>query len=403
MDRDNSLEGQSVRRTRLFIAAAACIAVGATALLFIVGNLLASLWIYSAADYDVVARAVRARSNIYDHGLRSNASADLLWGRRAYGFYTNSMGFRDGAPRQIDLNPKSRQRRILFIGDSFTEGLGLPFEETFVGQFAHANRQLEVFNAAMSSYSPSLYYLKLRALLEAGFRFDELWVFIDLSDLQDEATGYSCDHPRQAEYLDCRDKAAVPRPPVGYFTDLKAAPGAFELARHVLFRRLSDGRTIDFFPLFKVLRHGQGEDPEIPFEQLVRNVRGGWTINPLGEAFLPLGIEAGRQKEWDRMEQLHRLMSEHGIQLNVAVYPWHTQMYFLPKPYDEHVRIWSEFCRERCARFLNLYEDFFRYRDTVAPKTWYRDLFIAGDDHFNAAGNHLIAKRLIDTYQSGQR
>jgi len=45
----------------------------------------------------------------------------------------------------------------------------------------------EILNAAAVSYSPRIYYLKTKYLIEEkGLVFDELYVFIDISDIQNE-------------------------------------------------------------------------------------------------------------------------------------------------------------------------------------------------------------------------
>src|SRR5690606_2268526 len=64
------------------------------------------------------------------------------------------------------------------------------WEETFVGRFALQSPQLEVLNAGVLSYAPSVYYRKTAWLLEAGYAFDELVVYLDVSDIQDEAIAY---------------------------------------------------------------------------------------------------------------------------------------------------------------------------------------------------------------------
>lgn len=84
----------------------------------------------------------------------------------------------------------SPQRRVLLIGDSFTEGVGFEFSETFAGIAAEsfAGRGVEVFNAAVVSYSPAIYYSKVRYLIEeVGLDLDAVVVFIDISDIADEA------------------------------------------------------------------------------------------------------------------------------------------------------------------------------------------------------------------------
>jgi hypothetical protein len=107
---------------------------------------------------------------------------------------TNSLGFKDGSVRDVPL--QTTGRRILLIGDSFTEGIGMPFEDSFAGLLDHAGKErpekIKFLNADVASYSPSIYYKKIKYLLEKGLRFDEVVLFSDTSDVTDEATTYFC-------------------------------------------------------------------------------------------------------------------------------------------------------------------------------------------------------------------
>src|SRR5207302_984891 len=93
---------------------------------------------------------------------------------------------------------------------SFTEGIGSDFDESFAGLLQRAGRMrsdpIEFLNAGVLSYSPVVYYQKTKFLIEAGLQFDELVVFIDISDIHDEATTYFCidDHPEYRRF--CRDE-----------------------------------------------------------------------------------------------------------------------------------------------------------------------------------------------------
>ncbi|MDH8404796.1 hypothetical protein QIG58_28150, partial [Klebsiella pneumoniae] len=62
----------------------------------------------------------------YHHSLIANFDGYDYWGNNRYRLFTNSLGFKDAAVREIAK--VSPNRRILLIGDSFTEGIGLPFE-----------------------------------------------------------------------------------------------------------------------------------------------------------------------------------------------------------------------------------------------------------------------------------
>src|SRR5262249_26028831 len=117
-----------------------------------------------------------------------------------YSLRTNSLGFRDAKVREVPL--RSETRRVLLIGDSYTEGVGLAFEDTFPGLLfeagQHATPRTEFLNAGVISYSPVIYYKKVKFLLDHGLVFDEVVVLPDYGDVQDEAAYYFCidDDPR---------------------------------------------------------------------------------------------------------------------------------------------------------------------------------------------------------------
>ena len=83
----------------------------------------------------------------------------------------------------------------MFIGDSVTEGIFLNYEDTFVGLIDKyfEKKNIQVLNAGVATYSPSIYFAKINYFLEQGLKFDELVVFIDISDIVDEAIWYDLD------------------------------------------------------------------------------------------------------------------------------------------------------------------------------------------------------------------
>jgi hypothetical protein len=76
------------------------------------------------------------------------------------------------------------------MGDSFVEGIGLDYDETFIGildtMLKGSGREIETLNGGVLSYSPKLYYLKVEGLVDSGLKVDHVIVFIDISDVQDE-------------------------------------------------------------------------------------------------------------------------------------------------------------------------------------------------------------------------
>ena len=152
--------------------------------------------LFLIALFDSVAAMLFDRSdsfrvvdNFYHHGLKAMANEKTSWksdGVSFYQIYTNSLSFVDETDREVPL--KKNGKRILILGDSFMEGVGYPWPQTVPGILSERFKKqgVELLNAAVISYSPKIYYLKLKHFLEMGLEIDELYVFIDISDIIDE-------------------------------------------------------------------------------------------------------------------------------------------------------------------------------------------------------------------------
>jgi hypothetical protein len=82
---------------------------------------------------------------------------ELAFGERRYFAHRGLDG--NGGPLRrsaVALRPQASAVH----GHSFTEALGVAYEESFVGRFAAAFPQLDVLNGGVSGYAPSVYYAK---------------------------------------------------------------------------------------------------------------------------------------------------------------------------------------------------------------------------------------------------
>jgi hypothetical protein len=94
---------------------------------------------YSSLLHDE-AHSSRYPHPAYHHALLPNFDGYDNWGDFRYKVYTNSLGFRDAAMRVVSASPSGR--RVLLLGDSFTEGIGVAFEDTFAGKLFSAGIRL---------------------------------------------------------------------------------------------------------------------------------------------------------------------------------------------------------------------------------------------------------------------
>jgi hypothetical protein len=314
----------------------------------------------AASAVDLVCGALIIPANegepnyYYHHGLKTNFRGTLVWGKIKYPAYTDSLGFKDSSNHIRPL--VTSKRRILFMGDSFTEGMGMPYEKTFVGMIARRMdpSTYDIVNSGASSWSPKLYYLRAKYLIENGLKFDDLYVYIDISDAEDEITYssfHSAGHPTSDYYL---------RKTRAWLGDHSAV---FWLKNQLF------GRTSSYY-----------------------TERALWTVN---DAIYNKWGAKGVVLEREYMDELERLCKRTGITLHIAVYPWPQQIQYRDLN-SKQVTVWREFSQARSLEFINYFPDFI---NDAPAQTVIDRYFIPGDVHWTPAGHELIASKWLRLHQ----
>jgi len=319
----------------------------------------------------------RVRDPVFHHGLRKDFAWNDSFGPVRFQEISNSLGLRDGERRAI--SPVGDRPRILLIGDSFTEGVGVPWEETFAGrlQAALKPKGVEVLNAGVASYAPILERIKVHHLVEQeGLRFDRLVLFLDLSDLKDELF-YEEDEIGRAR-------------PIPY------GPFASRAGWGLWVERFSDFSETRIEPNF-ILLGALARNLKIPLRQMTRKelgAQGLFTGLPdfvrdyeLGNSPLQGITERGMDQCGESLTRLENYLRTRNIPMTLVIYRW--PQYRMPATgesrYEEHWRKWAA---EHGVDFIDLFH-LFDGREPIAQ--WH----LAGDDHWNGRGHEEVAKALL--------
>ena len=315
--------------------------------------------------------AFRVPSEIYHHGFKPRVSVDdERWGPLVSSYRIDSLGFRDKAIREVPL--VSSRFRVVLIGDSFVEGIGVRYEDTFAGLAAEAlaPRGIEVLNAGVASFSPIMYLRRVENLVdEVGLRFDHLVVFIDIGDIQDEVT-YDLDAQGNVignERRRLREERA------------NRVYGRPFFLRSLAVRRFLDRHTLALARLYAAA--------DAFFTRAPRRAAL-WTVDP--RVYEEYGRE-GLAKARAHMDALQDFLTRHGIGLTVAVYPWPDHV-LLGDRDSMQAALWRAWAAEKKAGFIDYFPLFVGVGD---PRETVRRDFIPGDIHWNAAGHRIIAGVLI--------
>ncbi len=329
----------------------------------------------------------------YHHTLIPNYSGVAAWGYIYYPFYTNSLGFRDKEAREI--KKETSKKRIVFMGDSQTEAVGMKYEDSFVGiledQFAKQN--IEVLNASAVSYSPKLFYLKAKFLIEnIGLAFDTLFVTLDISDIQNEIVyedykPYKKNNINELKYNLNRFLKTYSFIYYSVKNIIKTHKQKDFIKRAQIFRSNAHEESGNIVELYSAFFSDFDE------ERLISNPSfhgvGLWLYDSSLFDLAQEGTRIGKEN----MEKLVQLCKKHDIDLIMSVHPWQPQVR-AGKKTDYFVESWRTFAQTHDIGFINLYPVFINQRN---PEAVINDYFIKNDNHWNEAGNSAAAKAL---YQS---
>jgi len=325
----------------------------------------------------------------FHHGLQADQDTWAVWGSSLYPFKTNSLGMVDSAVYDVKL--KTDKERLLILGDSHSEGVGVSYNKTFSGILSkRLEKDIEILNASCISYSPKIEYLKAKYLFEEGFKVDHIFVFIDISDMQNELV-YEHFEPRKKSW----EHEAFYKSKLFF----KRHSSIYYLASSIIvsnqtkqfFKKANlfnqqglmgtPANVIDLYASFfdgfndKVLLsnpqfHGVGE----------------WYDNDRFGELADLGIGLGQQN----ILRLKELCDSKNVKLTISIHPWQYQI-LKGNVHDYYVNKWESFAEANGIDFINLFPLFINSENPVIIIKKY---LISGDNHWNEFGHAQVADYL---------
>ncbi|MBR9972523.1 SGNH/GDSL hydrolase family protein [Magnetospirillum sulfuroxidans] len=341
-------------------------------------------------DWEVRAHKLKFRTEdpVFHHGFAPLVSQYDRWGAEKYPLFTNSLGFRDASPRQLEL--KGTGKRVALIGDSFTEGVGYPWEQTFAGILSKslATEGTEVLNLGVSSYSPLLYFKKVENLVETrGLRIDELIVFIDVGDVYNEAAWYSLNAAGEViSNLTGGINIAERRGRLGDWLSVNSMTGKLVYTMADLWKFQRGKKQAE--------RESQSVDAGVwsDFGAIIDARDSRWTWDQ--DAWAQWG-EKGVANSLEHMDMLLAVTRRNNIRLTVAVYPWPAQIWHHVGGNPPTTRIFGQWSHDHGVDFLDLNPLFFKQdRETTL-----RDFYIPNDVHWNSHGHAVVAEAVQGWYR----
>jgi len=322
---------------------------------------------------------LRQADENFHHGIKPNSEGVDTYGPYSAKYFSNSLGLRDERIREVDLVVD--HPRILFIGDSFTEGGPIPYEKTFVGRVAGVlkTKGIEVLNAGVASYCPTTERVKLRQLLrERGLEVDRVVLCLDISDLKD---GF---------YYEEGPDGKVRQVPYGPFAGQAAKLHRIDEVCGWLEANLEKNFVI--------------------IGAIVRNARLQWRRHASSTGVTEYDAIPDWAYDWPDYQGKHKPLVENGLRrikeemtrlagelrpigvpLTVVVYPWPQQVRAGTKPSRAETE-WSAWAHENDAQFISLFPVFV---NSTPPEEVIEKYYWKNDAHWNEEGHRLVAEALL--------
>lgn len=352
------------------------------------GKIFVDKYLQSIKNDPIYHKKQRVRHDFFHHTLAPNIDYKKTgWGPKIYRLCTDEWGLK------YKCNTKSKNTyKLAIIGDSFVEGIGIPYEETFAG-IINLKTIPEIANLGVSSYSPKIYYSKLKYFIDKGFKFNHVIIFVDVSDLIDDMNSYVLLRDGKV-----RDKKWNKK--IEWYINAK-----FPVLDQLIFKFTKNNRyraTDTILTPLKIFTSNENlkiEDIKKIYDKKM-NLRAMWTYtNENKIKGYDYGIDQGIEEQIRTMDMIYDYLADKKIKLSIAVYPW-PQTILYDVPYNKHVKIWEEFCKRRCVNFINHYPLFMNINDSDEKKIEIiKKYYQLGDIHFNAEGNKLIAEDFLKKFK----
>ena len=348
------------------------------------------LALYVLLDF-VFSNTLLKNENCYDYKsykkgyfyyLKKNCETNNRFKRNfpSVKLYTDKLGLRVGK------NPpeRNKDKNILIFGDSFTFGVGLDYEDTYVGIIEKHFNDYNVYNFGVGSYAPTVHLYKLKDSIKNKIIPDKILLFLDLTDVNDEASRWVDDK------ID-----GIPKRP-----EEKPA-WAKEKTKRKAFIEKNLKLTEEFISIVRFHLRNLRNRAQNLFRKDDRNIRiktsiqGQFTYTKeekLDSRFWKKGgFNKGIKKIEDKIDEISLIAKKNNSEFYLIIYPWAETLYFGEKEFS-----WSQFGKKLCDKkciLINAISEFEKYKKT--NQNWMNELYFLNDEHFNKYGAKLLADFVI--------
>jgi len=303
----------------------------------------------------------------------------------AYNVKTNENGFRIGKK----FKPKN-EKKILFLGDSFSYGFGVNYEDSIAGLIEKkTNYKFEIVNFAAPGYSPSMNLYKLKKYLDKNkdLKIEKVFYILDLTDVHDESNRWS-------------NIKEISKPVIIDNTIEKEIEKTFKLKKHF--------RTLRFlsYLINKNIRNLRKKIKKL-FSNIETNeidekgtYWGAFTHTPYSKIkkdnknFWSQDINIGIKNIKLKLKEISDLIKPYETEFYIVIHPWRETLELGQNEFD-----WEMFSNDicvltNCDKLISFFDDVRNLKNK--NPNWKSEIYFKKDIHFNKKGNEMYSNLIFN-------
>lgn len=293
--------------------------------------------------------------------------------------YTDNLGLRISKKS----TPKyERKKNILIFGDSFTYGTGLEHSDSYVGLMEKELIDYNIYNFSVSSYSPSVYLYKLNQAIKLGIKPKKIFIFLDLSDVLDEANKWVYDNTKHKVETKKSEQNS-------HFKN-----DGFKQKNFILLNEFASILNFNLRIMKSKFHNTFNKNQKTP--KIMTTFQSSFTykkINDLNRNYWgEKDLKVGLKKIELIFKRIENLSSKHESELYLVIYPWAETLQFGQKAFN-----WSHFastlCKEENCKLIDAIPEFEEYKKRNV--NWNNKLYFLNDVNFNKDGSRLLYQTII--------
>lgn len=314
----------------------------------------------------------------HDYFLESNCEAtESQKTASPYKVFTDQDGYRFSGKKR-----STKDKNLIFIGDSTTYGKGSKFENSFVGIIETKKDNYGIYNLAVPGYGIQKYYYVLNKYFERNTA-SKIFITIDMTEILDAADRWINIPNSLSPVL---ESAHINKEISNW---KKIQNSNFKGTKLLIFHLRNSIRTakikIKSFNLnSENLKNSTGSSDWANFTYIDKK-----DLN-ISERDFENSISNIKKY----FEKINTLAKENNAETYLIIFPWPENLIYGQEKFN-----WENFNKElcesnNCSEILNFFEDFRKVMNE--NDDWQNLIYIKDDIHFTKYGNNLIASKILN-------